>query len=273
MKTKMRNINLNVFTFSFFISSFTNHFIMETIMVEFLFYFKKSLLYFCFNFWPQLAFRKVHFHVLTFKIFKQLIIWAVIRLTLRRSYRIHIIILIHRRIHLLILAILPFNNILIYRLFALLNKKFRWIVITISSSSNNWELLIHKNIILMSITPFLTHNIAKILKRILIAIRYTLIKSILHLIIRNLLLIIVILKACSFHAKPILSPLPYDGQISLWQILNLLIINLDIALCRRRLIHIMRYTRELFLRNFLSLIQTLPRIGIYLFRVPFFFQT
>ena len=138
--------------------------------------------------------------------------------------------------------------------FALLNKKFRWIVITISSSSNNWKLLIHKNIILMSITPFLTHNITKILKRILITIRYTFIKSILHLIIRNLLLIIVILKACSFHAKPILSPLPYDGQISLWQILNLLIINLDIALCRRRLIHIMRYTRELFLRNFCSLI-------------------
>jgi hypothetical protein len=225
---------------------------METIMVEFLFYFKKSLFYFCFNFWPQLAFRKVHFHILTFKIFKQLIIWAVIRLTLRCSHRIHIIILIHRRIHLLILTILPFNNILIYRLFALLNKKFRWIVITISSSSNNWKLLIHKDIILMSITPFLTHNIAKILKRILIAIRYTLIKSILHLIIRNLLLIIMILEACSFHGKPILSP--YDGQISLWQVLNILIINLDIALCSRRLIHIMRYTRELFLWNFLSFI-------------------
>ena len=162
-------------------------------------------------------------------------------MTLCCSHRIHIIILIH--IHLLILTILPFNNILIYRLLALLNKKFRWIVITISS--NNWKLLIHKNIILISITPFLTHNIAKILKRILIAIRYTFIKSILHLIIRNLLLIIMILEAWSFHGKPILSP--YDGQISLWQVLNLLIINLDIALCRRRLIHIMRYIWQLFL--------------------------
>ena len=205
VKTKMRNVNLYVFTFSFFVSSFSENFIIKSILIKFLFNFKKSLFDFCFYFWPQLTFSKIHFHVLTFKIFKELIIWAVIRLSLCCSHRIHIIILAHWRINLIILTILPFYYILINRLLALLNKKFGWIIITVAISRNNRELLIHENIILLAITPFLTHNVANILKRILITIRYALIKPRLHMIIRNLLLIILILKASSFQPKSILN--------------------------------------------------------------------
>ena len=273
MKTKMRNINLNVFTFSFFISSFSKNFIMESILIKLLFNFKKSLFYFRFYFWSQLAFGKIHFHILTFKIFKELIIWSVMRLSC--SHRIHIIILVHRRINLMILTILSFYNILINRLFALLNKKFRWIIITISISSNHWELLVHENIILLSITPFLTQNISNILKWILIAIRDTFIKPWLNMIIRNLLLVILILKASSFQTKSILRPLTYDWQISLWQVLNLLIIKFYIALCSGSLIHIIRNTWKLFYRNFSPLIQALARIRINFLRIsiPFLFQT
>jgi len=137
VKTKMRYVNLDVFTFSFFVSSFSENFIIKSILIKFLFNFKKSLFDFCFYFWPQLTFSKIHFHVLTFKIFKELIIWAVIRLRLCRSHRIHIIILAHRRINLIILTILPFYYILINRLFALLDKKFGWIIITVAVSRNN----------------------------------------------------------------------------------------------------------------------------------------
>jgi len=137
VKTKMRYVNLDVFTFSFFVSSFSENFIIKSILIKFLFNFKKSLFDFCFYFWPQLTFSKIHLHVLTFKIFKELIIWAVIRLRLCRSHRIHIKILAHRRINLIILTILPFYYILINRLFALLDKKFGWIIITVAVSRNN----------------------------------------------------------------------------------------------------------------------------------------
>jgi hypothetical protein len=236
---------------------------MESILLKFFFNFEKSLLNFCFYFWPQLSFSKIHFHILTFKIFKELIIWAVIRLSLCCSHRIHIIIMIHRRVNLMILTILSFYNILIYRLFTLLNKQFRRIIITITGSSNNWELLIHENIILLTITPFLTQSIANILKWILIAIRYTFIKPSLHMIIRNLLLVILILKASSFQPKSILRSLTNDWQIGLWQVLNLLIIDFDITLCSSWLIHIIRNIRKLFVRNFSPLIQTLTWISIH----------
>lgn len=271
----MRNINLDVFTFSFFVSFFSKDFIMESILIKFLFYFKKSLLYFCFYFWSQLAFSKIHFHVLTFEIFKELIIWAISRLSHCCSHGIHIKILVHGRINLMILTILPFYYILIYWLFALLNKKFRWIIITNAGSSNNWELLIHENIILLAIAPLLTQNIANILKWILIAIRDTLIKPRLHMIIRNLLLVILILKASSFQPKSILSSLTNDRQISLWQVLNLLIIKFNIALSCSSLIHIIRNTWKLSGRNFSPLIQALPWIRIHFLWIciPLIFQT
>ena len=206
----MRNINLDVFTFSSFVCLFTKYFIIKVILIKFLFNFKKSLLDFLLYFWSQLTFCKIHFHILTFKIFKKLVIWAVIWLTLWCSHWIHIIILVKRRIYLVILSILAFYNILINRLFALLYVKFRRIIIGIAISSNNWELLIKENIIRIILAPFLTLDIADILIGIYMVIRSSLIKPSLNMIIRNLVIIIWIINRISFESISILIQLMND---------------------------------------------------------------